>query len=60
MKQYILHETIAWTNDNSLSIKAQGINFSEKRIRLWIFPLTKIYLKMSSVKQQLLCFDINV
>ena len=43
-------QTIIWANAGLLSISNLGRNFSEILIKIQIFPITKMHLKISSVK----------
>ena len=53
-------QTIIWTNYGILLIGPLGTNFSEILIGNHTFSFNKIPLKMSSVKRQPFCLDINV
>ena len=41
------HQVITWTNDELLSIRLLGINFSEIEFKIQNFPFIKMHLKMS-------------
>ena len=54
------HQAIIWTNAESLFIGPLGTNFSEILIKIKIFSLNKIHLKMSSAKCQPFCLSLSV
>ena len=54
------HQAIIWTNAGILLIKPLATNFSEILIEIQTFSLTKMHLKMSSVKRWPFCLGLNV
>ena len=53
-------KAIIWTNAWILLFRTLGTNFSEILIKINIFSLKKMYLKMSSGRQQPSCLSLNV
>ena len=53
-------QAIIWTNARILLIEPLGTNFSEIWIKIHIFSFKQIYFKLSSVKWQPFCLDLNV
>ena len=53
-------QVIIWTNAGMLLIGPLGTNFSEILIKIQIFSLKKIHLKMSSAKCRPFCLGLNV
>ena len=52
-------QTIIWTNDGILLIRALGTNFSEILGKIHLFSFKKMRLKMSSAKGRLFSLDLN-
>ena len=53
-------QAIIWTNSGILLIRTLGTIFSEILIEIYMFPFTKMHLKMSSGKWQPFCLGLNV
>ena len=53
-------QAIIWTNAGILLIRPLAINFSEILIKIQIFSLKKMYLKLSSAKWRLLRLGLNL
>ena len=53
-------QAIIWTNAGILLIGPLGTNFSEILIKIHIFSLTKMHLKMLSTKWRPFCLGLNV
>ena len=53
-------QAIIWTNAGILLIESLGTQFSEIVIKIHIYAVQKMLLKMSSVKWWPFCFGINV
>ena len=53
-------QAITWTNDDILSIRLTGTNFSKISIKIQIFSVMKTNFKVSSTKSQPFCPGPNV
>ena len=53
-------QAIIWTNAGILLIGPLGTNFSEIYIEILTFSFKKMHMKVSSVKWQPFCLDLNV
>ena len=56
----VWRQAIIWTNDGILLIGPSGTKFSEDLIKIHIFSLKKMHLKMSSGKWWPFCLGLNV